>query len=283
MVQITGYNTNFVGGQMVVGFGSSDVVVKQLWVVSPGLALVNISIDPQAQSQSTTISVASGLQLATLSTSFQVTSANGGLPVSLRTPIVNQATQLAGVPNGGTALINTSGLPAALSGTNVAGWMLNIGGQPAPFTVTNGPSGTQILAVVPGGLSIGPALVQLVSPNGNNPPPVLMQIDAAPPVITEVQSLSGSVVDSGHPAHAGDTVFVSVSGLADELGILPAASAIFVGINGVQQNPAALIPDNTPGGAQLQVTLPWTLPTGTVPIAVQVGTRLSPAYIISIH
>ncbi len=114
MVTITGYNTNFVSGQTVVGFGSSDVVVKQLWVVSPGLVLVNVSVDSQAQAQSTTISVASGLQLATLSTAFQVSPANGAAQISLRTPIVNQATQLAGVPNGATAVINVTGLPATL-------------------------------------------------------------------------------------------------------------------------------------------------------------------------
>ncbi len=282
MVQIFGYNTNFVNGQTVVGFGSSDVVVKQLWVVSAGLVLVNVSVDPLAQSHSTTISVASGLQLATLSTAFQVTQ-NGAAQFSLRTPIVNQATQLAGVPNGGTAVINVTGLPPTLTATNTAGWTLSIGGQPAPFTISPGPNGPQILAAVPGGLPIGPAIVQLTGPSSVNPPAVLMEIDAAPPVLTSIQSVSGATVDATHPAHAGDTITLNVSGLADELGILPAASAVFVNLSGVQQNPSALVPTNSSGGAQMQVTLPWTTPSGALPIAVQVGTRLSAPYTIAIY
>ncbi len=282
MVQIMGYNTNFVGGQTVAGFGSSDVVVKQLWVVSQGLALANISVNPLAQAESTTISVASGLQLTTLSTAFQVSTGNGA-QVSLRTPIVNQATQLAGVPGGGIAVINTSGLPSTLSGNNVAGWTLSIGGQPATFTVGAGPTGAQLLAVVPGGLPLGTAVVQLNSPNGNNPQAVLMQIDAAPPVITAVQSLSGSAVDSTHATHAGDTITLTVSGIADQLGTLPAASAIFVSINGVEQNPTAPVATNSLGGAQMQVTLPWNVSTGVIPLAVRVGTRVSAAYSIAIQ
>jgi hypothetical protein len=283
MVQITGYSTTFVDGQTVVGFGSSDVVVKQLWVVSPGRVVVNVSVSPLAQSQSTTISVASGLQLATLSTVFQVASANGAAQVSLRAPVVNQATQLAGVPSGGTAVINTTGLPGNLSGSNVAGWTLTIGGQPAPFTVNAGPNGAQILAIVPGGLSIGPAVVQLISPSGNNPPPALMQIDTAPPVIAAIQGISGAAVDATHAALAGDTITLTVSGVADQLGILPAASAVFVSINGVEQNPGPLVQDNSPGGAQMNVALPWSLSSGAIPIAVRVGTRLSAPYTIAIH
>ncbi len=147
-----------------------------------------------------------------------------------------------------------------------------------------GPSGPQILAIVPGGLSIGPAVVQLLSPSGNNPPAVLMQIDAAPPVINTVQSISGAPLDATHPAHAGDTITLTVSGLADELGNLPAASAVFVSLNGVAQNPASpLVAYNSSGGVEIQVTLPWSTPAGALPITVQVGTRLSAPYTIAIH
>ena len=64
MVTISGYSTDFVNAQMAVGFGSSDIVVKHVWVISPGLAMANLSVNPAAPAQTTTLSVASGLQLA---------------------------------------------------------------------------------------------------------------------------------------------------------------------------------------------------------------------------
>jgi hypothetical protein len=44
-----------------------------------------------------------------------------------------------------------------------------------------------------------------------------------------------------------------------------------------------LVQDNSPGGAQMQVMLPWNIPSGTASIAVQVGTRLSASYNIAIN
>ncbi len=119
--------------------------------------------------------------MATLSTSFQILAANPG-QVSLHTPILNQVTQLPGVPVGGTALINATGLPQ-----NLSGWTLLIGGQPASFSAAGG----QIAAVVPTGLLTGAEIVQLISPAGGNIPPVYMQVDPPPPVIAAA-SVSGA-------------------------------------------------------------------------------------------
>ncbi len=38
MIEITGVNTNFTPGQTLAGFGSSDVVVRRLWVIEPDAA-----------------------------------------------------------------------------------------------------------------------------------------------------------------------------------------------------------------------------------------------------
>ncbi len=65
-------------------FGSSDITVKHVWVVNPGFLRMNISVKASAAAVPTTISVASGLQLTTLNTSFQVTPSTGQL--TLLTP-----------------------------------------------------------------------------------------------------------------------------------------------------------------------------------------------------
>src|SRR5262249_31282443 len=115
MIEITGFRTKFVDGHTGGGFGSSDISVRKIWGVNPGRLLLNISVNPNAPVTSTTVSVANGLQLATLTATFQVTPAVPA-QMTLRTPILSQTTHLAGVPAGGVAEIRSSGLPQSLSG-----------------------------------------------------------------------------------------------------------------------------------------------------------------------
>ena len=48
MIEVDGINTNFADGQTVIGFGSSDVTVRRTWIINPGKALLNISINSGA-------------------------------------------------------------------------------------------------------------------------------------------------------------------------------------------------------------------------------------------
>jgi uncharacterized protein (TIGR03437 family) len=277
MVTITGFNTNFIQGQTVVGFGSSDITVTHVWVVSPTVIQMNISVSPSAAVVPTTVSVATGLQLATLSAVFQIGAANPG-QITLLTPILNQATGLAGVPAGQIAVINTSGLPATATNASLAGWTLTIANQPVLFSLgSNG----QLTAQVPAGLPIGPTVVQLTPVNAAATPPVLMQIDPPPPVITSVTDAALSVPNV---AHAGDAVTLAVSGLADTLGNFPAASAIDVNVGGIDVTPASLTAVSGTGNpCQLQVTVPASLAAGAQAMTVRVGTRESATFTITIQ
>jgi uncharacterized protein (TIGR03437 family) len=281
MVQITGFNTNFIDGLTVVGFGSSDIVVRQVWVLGPGHLLANISVVPSAPATWTSVSVATGDQLATNSLTFEIMTANSG-QMSLHTPIVDQATQLAGVPVGDTAAINTTGLPQ-----NLSGWTLLIGNQQANFAPG---AGGQILAVVPGGLLAGPTTVQLVSPAGAAIPQVLMQVNPPPPVITAADNISGVAVDASHPAHTGDTVTLIVSGLADPSNALPSAAGIQVNLGGINQAASAVMAYSSfsrsgPASTYLvQFVVPPNVPNGAqTPVTVTVNTEVSAPYSIAVQ
>lgn len=69
-VNIQGVNTNFIQGQTVMGFGSSDILVKQINVLSPTqmTALVNSSVPASTAN----INVTTGLQIISSSTGQQV-------------------------------------------------------------------------------------------------------------------------------------------------------------------------------------------------------------------
>jgi Matrixin len=271
LVQVTGFNTNFVTGQMAVGFGSSDISVEHVWVVSPTQLFVNVIVSPNAAAQTTTVSVASGLALA-MNAQFAVTPAVAG-QISMIPPILNQATGLEGVPVGGTAVINTSGLPS-----NLGGWVLTIGNQQTSYTVNQN---NQILAVVPGGALTGPAIVALIPPGGGNIPPVAMQIDIPPPVITFATD-AGAAVTASNLADPGDTVTLSISGLANQSGMLPAPSAVIINVAGIST--MALAVTQTGASTSLaQFAVPANAPGGAQPVTVQVGTRVSAAFTLNLQ
>ncbi len=268
MVRITGYNTNFVDGQTQVGFGSSDITVKSVFVVSPGLMLVNVSAKAASATQVSPLTVASGLQVTTQAAAFQVTAANPP-PASLVAPVLNQATQLPGVPINGVAVINTTGLPQ-----NLTGWAMTIANQPASFSYANG----QIVAALPAGLLMGPAVVRLFAPDGSNLPPIVMQVDPPAPAVSSAINGGGVPLDATHTTHAGDVVTLTVYNLADANGNYPAAWAVNVTIAGIAQTVTAVAPPNGQGAVAIQFTVSSGLPTGAQQLTVMVGNRASGTY-----
>lgn len=276
MVTVTGDNTTFVEGQTAIAFGSSDIFVRQAWVVGPGTMLADVSASGTAPATLSSISIVTGLQLSTLSMAFQILAANPG-QASLHTPIVNQITQLAGVPVGGIAVINSSGLPASL-----AGWTLTIANEQTGFSIGNG---GQIYASVPNGILTGPSVVQLSPPGGTGIPPVLMQVDPPPPTITAATNSSGAAVSASNPVNPGGAVTLAVSGLANSNDIVPAAQNVQINIGGVNQVAEAV--SALPGSQGLcvvQFVVPSNLAGGNaIPLTVGVGTRVSAAYFIAVQ
>ncbi len=110
MIEVDGFNTNFAEGQTVIGFGSSDVVVRRTWIISPSQALLNISVNSGATAGLVTVTADTGVQAVTLSAGLQINPA-AAKQVSLRVPVLNLATGLPGVPTGGTIVASTTGLP----------------------------------------------------------------------------------------------------------------------------------------------------------------------------
>lgn len=289
---ISGVNTHFASGRTVAGFGSSDVAVRGTWVVNPNLLLLNVTVNPAAQVAPVNLTVATGLEMVTLPAAVSVVAAAPN-QVSLRVPVINSVTGLAGVPAGGTALMSTSGFPAVSDG-----WTLTIGAEAVPFQADkNG-----VLTVsVPGDLQVGPQTVQLSPPAslaGVVVPPVLMQVDAPPPAITAAvdntaANGAGVPVTPSAPAQAGDTVALTVSGLSDIYGVLPDTGSVWIDINGVNYPVLSVIkvppaPDSSLILAVVQFVLPANLTVDssvsspTAAVMVGTGTRLSAAYALDI-
>ncbi len=147
LVTINGVNTNFAAGQVSVGFGTSDVLVNNVWVVSPTQVLANVTVSPNAALGNSELSVISGFQVMTQPFAFQIQQANPALP-EIAWPAVNAST--GGAVNPGSY---ASIFPA--NGTQFPGNLqLTLNGSPVAIQYN---SPTQINFFVPPGTPLGPA------------------------------------------------------------------------------------------------------------------------------
>src|SRR5438477_1930031 len=217
MVNIAGQNTHFVDGQVTLGFGSDDVAVQHLWVISPTRLQANIVVAQGAVPGTSEISVISGFQVMTNSSPFQVQPANPDLPV-LAVPLINTNLNQQTIYPGSSTTVYGVNLP-----TNP---QLTLNDVPVAIAFANS---TQINFVIPAGFPTGLATLKLIggSPSAS---PVLVQIVSPPPVIQSVTNTSGVAYDSAHLASPADLIDVYVTGL--DPGVLRNPSRLLVTVAG---------------------------------------------------
>jgi uncharacterized protein (TIGR03437 family) len=235
MVEITGVNTGFADGQMRVGFGSGDVAVRRVWVMSPTRLRVQVSVSPQAVPASTMLSVISGLQGVWQPFAFQILPYNPRLPV-IQPRLLNGATGQPGVSPGTIAVVQVANLVVPPGGAGLALFL-----NDTPLTITQAAPG-QISFVVPGSIAPGPAVLRLQ--NGSEPAyPVLVNIEGLPPMIAGVTA-GGGLVDPAHPARQGDFLTLLVSGLSTDPAAQVVPGSVRVNVGGIEHQAMFVAPPN---------------------------------------
>jgi hypothetical protein len=164
LVEING-GGNFVDGQTLVGFGSSDVRIKRAWVVGPNRIWANVIVAPNAALTSVGVSVVSGFQVISQPSAVQTLALNSRTPI-LNSQLVNAVPTQSAIYPGATVL---------LSGSNLAGGIVTVGDRPASVLAS---TAGQVTFVVPAGLSPGPAVLKFS--NGTDTASVAVQIDPLP-------------------------------------------------------------------------------------------------------
>ncbi len=290
-VEISGINTNFAEGQTVVGFGTPDIVTRRVWVLSPTRMLAVISISARAALASTTVSVTSGLQLATLPVGFRVDAAAASATTPLLTyqGLLNSATLQARVAPGTLATlfgVNLSlgppsganpPLPATLGGTSVT-----LNDQPVPLSLV---TPTQINLQIPFNMPSGPVVLR-VNNGAEISAPMVVQIDPVAPGLFRALSSAGVVLDGGTAARLGDTIILLATGLGavsqpvaagSPAPAAPVTATVRVWVAGVELLPtyAGLAP-GTAGLYQINVPLPLNLPVASsAPLSIVVDGQAS--------
>lgn len=205
-IDITGSGFNFTPGQTVVGFGTSDVLVQQVFVLSPTHLQVNVSVSPNAALSNPDVSVIAGFQSAVSTAGFQIVPPVANLPVALP-PIVNAIAGLTGAYPGAIVSLYGSNLAAG-----TATPVVTIAGQPVTVLYS---SPSQLNLQLPSTLTPGPALLTLN--NGvMNAYPITVTIANVPAAISAVQNTSGAYIDTSNPAHTSDSLIVTLTNFAPQ-------------------------------------------------------------------
>jgi hypothetical protein len=276
MVEVRGVNTNFRQGRTVLGFGSSDVVVRRVWVLGRDRLLANVHVAPRAATATLSPVVVTGFELVRQSNPIQIEPGRPGAPVPDPSPL-NPATGLPSIYSGGQALLKVSGLAAGLRPEDVR---VGLNEQPARVL---GVSEQGILFEVPGGLGVGPAILRL-EVGGVPLPPFVVAIDLAPPVIVAVAHASGTPVSLAAPAEAGEALLLTVFRL-DQPGVTAPAEPVTVSVGGLPHRPVSLRPSETDSSVHVvEIRLSDKVAAGQlIPITVRVGDRLSQPFLIPVR
>ncbi len=264
MVDITTENTAFVDGQVTVGFGSDDITVQRVWVLSPNHLQANISVAANAVAGFSEVSVISGFTVLAQQNAFQVLPRNAGLPVI--TSVTNANTSQQTIYPGVFATIN--GVNLANLPSNV---QVTLGDQPMTLQ-PNGVFPGQVTFLIPANFPTGAAILRLnngsVAAN-----PIVVQIDVPPPTIQGVTNASGVPYDATHPAFSQDVVSVLVSNLDPT--VLSNPGRLQLTLNGQ----AVPVQSLNPMAGQTQIIFVLTQGFGGVPVNLAVvvdGSSSSP-------
>jgi len=264
LVEINGTSGSFADGLTAVGFGSSDVQVRRVFVVNPNRIWANVAVAPNAATGPISSSVVTGFQVISQPSGFQIQGANPRTPV-LNSQLVNTA------PNQSTIY---PGATVTLSGSNLSNPVITVGDRPANVLLSNP---NQVTFVIPLGLPTGPAILRFT--NGTDTAAIAVAIDALPPNVQNVAGPGNNIVDSSRPARPGDLLTMAVTGLSDGVAV-PDAKRVRVSVAGVDHTPVGIQPQGA--GHQVQIVLSPAVNAGQVPLTVSMDGRSSPPYYMSV-
>lgn len=234
MVDITATGVTFEQGLTTVGFGTTDIVVRSVFVLSPTHLQVDVSVSPGAALANCDVSIVTGFQLAILTGVFWTLPSVTGLPAPVP-DLINAWPGLTGSYAGAIASLYGRNLQAP----NTVPTIL-IGGQPATILYA---SPGQINLVIPPGLAPGPAILQLGN-GAQNAYPLVVNIDTPPAGIDAIQNSTGAYIYSAQAAQPGETLIVTLSNFA-AAGSTIAPSQVQVSVGGVSYTPTQIVQAGT--------------------------------------
>ncbi|HEY4086771.1 MAG TPA: IPT/TIG domain-containing protein [Bryobacteraceae bacterium] len=250
-VDITGTGFQFAAGHVSVGFGTSDVTVRKIFVLDANHLQADVSVAPGAALSDPDVSVFNGYRMVTATAGFHVTAPVANLPAPIPVP-VNAEPGLNGAYPG--AIVGLYG--ANLTGTDGTPTTVTFNGEAAQILYS---SPTQINLQIPGDLAPGPCEMNVVTSAGASFP-LTVNIDTPPAAIASVVDSAGLSVSTAVPAIPGELLTISLTGFApDGTDISP--DRVHVRVDGVL-HPALTVQQSAPGVYQVGFVLNTSGPGG---------------------
>lgn len=256
-IDILGADSAFAQGLTSVGFGSGDIFVRRVTVLSPTHLRANISVSSNAALSSPNITITSGFGIATAPGQFQISATAANLPVAV--PVLVNASAESGVtgvfPGATVSLYGRNLVQQVLTQQNLTTPRVTIGGHQALLFFW---SPTQINLQIPSDLTPGPAV--LVVNNGVlNSYAVDVVIDPLPAGFAAVQLATGEYITPTRAARIGDTLIATMIGFAPAGSIITPAH-IQVSLGGVAISASKVEATGTLW--QVTFTVPALVPVG---------------------
>ncbi|HOL73518.1 MAG TPA: carboxypeptidase regulatory-like domain-containing protein [Bryobacteraceae bacterium] len=270
MIEVEGINTHFVEGETVLGFGSSDVVVKRLWVLSPTRLRANVAVAPNAPATTTLVSATTGFRVFSQPYAFEIQPPNPD-SVVVNSDVVNPETNSSWIYPGSLASVAASNI--------AAGSMVQVTLNDIPVEVTE-TAENRVTFRIPGEMAPGTAILRVQS-GSETSFPVVISVGLPPPVVTAVL-LGGIALDAGQQAYPGDMLTVRVSGLDTADWIDP--GRVRVNIGGIDHRPVAAVERvaEEPGLHAITILLAKEVAGGPQPVVAVIDDRISAPFEITV-
>lgn len=282
VLDLTGTNVNFAVSGLQLGFGTSDIVVHRIWLLSAEHAQLAISVSPLASQGLTTLTLSAGLQLVEKPLSFRITApstqpwarGSGATPNSLPP----------GLSDPYPVVLPIENVPASSSAANFYVAVVTADGD-KPVNVLAFLGG-QLILNLPANLHPGPLTLKVVY-NGASLAPVVLDVRAPDPLILQASNaVTNSIYSDLAPAYPGDLISIPVVNLTGD--IAPADLFSFsVSVGGVAQTVYAL--ELQPYGTSFYMVQfkldPQTQiqnSSNSLPLTVTAGSRVSASFALPV-
>lgn len=267
VIEINAPGARFQAGRVNVGFGSSDIQVRAISVLSQTRLLVSVSAGAQAASGSFTVTLQSGLNQMQIRNGLAVQPVPVNFVRAAYQPDSRWTTE-AGSPfvlPGSNALINVTGLTAPTARVNA---FLN--DQPVGVSgAGNGRVTVQVPATMPPGFAV--LRLQIDGDAANS---VLVAVSGAAPTVQRLEGSDQYVIDTNRSANGGDNITLTFT----EPSLLPDATvrandiAVNVGDASIYTLRVVKL---GPNNFQTVISLPRGLPDGAYPLSITINGRSS--------
>ncbi len=273
VMEINAPNAKFIAGRVRVGFGTSDLNVRAMQIVSPTKLLISVVADPGAQPGAQTVTLVSGLNHLSLRGGLQIAPAFASISRNLQIDS-NWTTEggSAYVTAGARAAVNVPGL---YQGATVTG---TLNGE--TIVILSAGNGRVVLAVPPL-VEPGFAVLQL-NIGGEVVNPALVRVFGAPASILRVESSEQFAVEAARPAVPGDNITITFQEPSVHVDALlrPNQVSLRVGEAEVQ---TLRVQRTAPNTYQATFTLPRPLPDGQQTLELLVSGRPAQPYSIPVR